>query len=87
MQAAKKLKRRPYKECGSPSNNHCTFSTGICETLTCSYNGRFDEYGYSEKNCWYYPCHKILSARERCRRWEYERWRSEYGIYYLAEGI
>ena len=86
MEASIKRKARVNK-CGTPTNKNCVFSTGICETLTCSYNGRFDYYGYPDKQCWYIPCKKILSAREGLRRWEYERWKMEYGLYYLTDGI
>jgi hypothetical protein len=37
----------------------CHFSTGICETLTCCRDGKFDAYGYPINKCKQYPCLKM----------------------------
>lgn len=43
----------------------CYFSTGVCETVTCCKDGRFNEYGYPENRCPQYPCLKIKRIQEQ----------------------
>lgn len=49
-----------------PELKPCYFSTGICETLTCSVDGKFDEFGYQKNKCSKFPCdkYKKLSRSE-----------------------
>ena len=52
----------------------CSFSTGICETITCSHDGRFDQYGYPVVPCPKYShCKKIKRMRLESDRRECQR--------------
>ena len=42
----------------------CCFSTDITDELSCSPNGRFDDYGFPLVKCEKYPCSKYLEARK-----------------------
>lgn len=39
----------------------CYFSTGICESLTCCKDNKWNKFGYPINDCPKYPCEKYKS--------------------------
>lgn len=47
------------------SNTRCCFSTDITEQLSCSKDGKFDEYGFPINKCSQFPCEKYEHLRKK----------------------